>query len=66
MIATSDGVLTVDRQPLARLSVSALARQGGGSPQRGHAGGGGRVELGFVLKENAPESHRRARVAQRR
>ena len=26
MVATSDGVLTLDRQPLARLSVSALAR----------------------------------------
>ena len=27
MVATSEGVLTLDRQPLARLSVSALARQ---------------------------------------
>src|SRR6266700_41936 len=43
MVATSDGVLTLDRQPLARMSVSALARQNGGVPQRGHAGGGGRV-----------------------
>jgi len=55
MVATSDGVLTVDRQPLARLSVSALARQNGGAPQRGHAGGGGRVELGFFLHEKTPE-----------
>ncbi len=55
MVATSDGVLTVDRQPLARLSVSALARQEGGAPQRGHAGGGGRVELGFFLNEKTPE-----------
>src|SRR5215472_1223896 len=45
LVATSDGTLTVDRQPLARLSVSALARQSGGATQRGHAGGGGRVEL---------------------
>src|SRR5690349_14137508 len=51
LVATSDGVLTLDRQPLARLSVSALARQNGGAPQRGHAGGGGRVELDFFLKE---------------
>src|SRR5439155_13717676 len=36
MVATSEGVLTIDRQPLARLSVSALARPDGGSPQRGH------------------------------
>src|SRR5246500_3130479 len=43
LIATSDGVLNFDRQPLARLSVFALARENGGVPQRGHAGGGGRV-----------------------
>ena len=55
MVATSEGVLTLDRQPLARLSVSALARQNGGTPQRGHAGGGGRVDLDFFLKEKTPE-----------
>src|SRR6185436_2890470 len=55
MVATSEGVLTLDRQPLARMSVSALARQNGGMPQRGHAGGGGRVELGFFLNEKTPE-----------
>ncbi len=55
MVATSDGVLTLDRQPLARLSVSALARIDGGSPQRGHAGGGGRVELRFFQEEKTPE-----------
>jgi TldD protein len=55
LVATSEGVLTLDRQPLARLSVSALARQNGGPPQRGHAGGGGRVELSFFLNEKTPE-----------
>jgi len=55
MVATSEGVLSLDRQPLARLSVSALARQNGGQPQRGHAGGGGRVDLSFFLKEKTPE-----------
>jgi len=55
LVATSDGVLSLDRQPLARLSVSALARQNDGIPQRGHAGGGGRVELDFFLKEKTPE-----------
>jgi len=55
MVATSEGVLSVDRQPLARLSVSALARQNGGPPQRGHSGGGGRIELDYFLKEKTPE-----------
>ena len=55
MVATSDGSLTFDRQPLARMSVAALARQDGGPPQRGHAGGGGRVDLDFFLKERTPE-----------
>jgi TldD protein len=55
MVATSTGVITLDRQPLARMSVSVLARQNGGAPQRGHAGGGGRVELNFFLKEKTPE-----------
>src|SRR5579872_6756127 len=55
MVVTSEGVLTIDRQPLARLSVSALARQNGGPPQRGHAGGGGRVELSFFLEKKTPE-----------
>ena len=55
LVATSEGVLTLDRQPLARMSVFVLARQNGGQPQRGHAGGGGRVELDFFLKDKTPE-----------
>jgi TldD protein len=55
MVATSDGVLSFDRQPLARLNVSALARNNGGPPQRGHAGGGGRVELSYFLTAKTPE-----------
>jgi len=55
MVATSDGVLTLDRQPLARMSVTAMARDGEGAPQQGHSGGGGRVELGFFQNEKTPE-----------
>src|SRR6266851_5259207 len=55
MIATSDGVLNFDRQPMARINVRALARQDGGPPQSGHAGGGGRVSLDFFLNEKTPE-----------
>jgi len=55
MVATSDGALTFDRQPLARLSVFATARREGGNPQQGHAGGGGRVELDFFQTEKTPE-----------
>ncbi len=55
MVATSDGRLSFDRQPLARLSVSALARENGGPPQRGHSGGGGRVELDFFQTQKTPE-----------
>jgi len=55
MVANSDGVISHDRQPLARMSVSALAREGNGVPQRGVSGGGGRVSLDFFLNEKTPE-----------
>src|SRR5580658_9977071 len=59
LVATSDGVLSWDRQPMTRLNVAALARnnarENGGTPQRGHAGGGGRVDLNFFLNEKTPE-----------
>ncbi len=55
LVATSDGVLNFDRQPLARISVFALARAGDGVPQQGHSGGGGRYELEFFQKERTPE-----------
>jgi TldD protein len=55
LVATSDGKLTFDRQPLARISVFALARDKDGVPQQGHAGGGGRYELEWFQKERTPE-----------
>jgi TldD protein len=55
LVATSAGVLNFDRQPLARMSVFTLARNGNGIPQQGHAGGGGRYELEWFQKERTPE-----------
>ena len=55
LVATSDGVLNFDRQPLARMSVTVLARDKNGVPQQGHAGGGGRHELEWFSKERTPE-----------
>jgi TldD protein len=55
LVANSEGVLSFDRQPMARLSVGVLARQGTGSPQRGFSGGGGRVALDYFENEKTPE-----------
>ena len=55
LVATSEGRLTFDRQPMARMGVTVLARQGDGEPQEGHSGGGGRVMLDFFLNEKTPE-----------
>ena len=55
LVATSDGTLSHDRQPLTRVSVSALAREGAGPPQRGTSGGGGRVGLEFFDNDKTPE-----------
>jgi TldD protein len=64
LIATSDGVLSTDRQPLARLGVSVLAREEEGVPQRGYSGGGGRVSLDFFETEKTPEHFAREAVRQ--
>jgi TldD protein len=55
LVATSDGTLSYDRQPMTRLSVAVLAREGNGTPQRGYAGGGGRVGLEFFHTDKTPE-----------
>jgi len=56
LVATSEGKLTIDRQPMARMSVMVLAREGETTPQQGYAGGGGRVTLEFFDKEHTPEA----------
>ena len=55
MVANSAGIISHDRQPLARLNVSVLARQGDGPPQSGYDGGGGRVELSHFSDVKTPE-----------
>ena len=67
LVATSDGIVNWDRQPMARLNVSVLARdpsRASGSPQRGYSGGGGRVALEFFLQEKTPEYFAREAVRQ--
>jgi len=64
MVASSDGALSVDRQPLARLSGTALARAGSGAPQRGYAGGGGRLPLDTFLTDKTPERYAREAARQ--
>jgi TldD protein len=59
MVATSEGLISFDRQPMARMSVLALARdphsKTEGAPQQGYSGGGGRVGFDFFLNEKTPE-----------
>jgi TldD protein len=55
LVATSDGALSFDRQPMTRINVAVLARQGDGIPQQGYSGGGGRVGLEF-FETRTPES----------
>jgi TldD protein len=55
LVASSDGRLSFDRQPMARMGVAALARETDGVPQQGYSGGGGRVTLDFFLNEKTPE-----------
>jgi len=64
LVATSEGRLSFDRQPMARMSVMVLARQGDGEPQHGHSGGGGRVTLDFFLNEKTPEHFAREAARQ--
>ena len=64
LVANSDGILSTDRQPLARMSVLVLARDADGCPQRGFSGGGGRVGLDFFLNEKTPEHFAREAARQ--
>ena len=63
LIATSEGVVHSDRQPMARLFAIALAREGRQAAQRGSSGGGGRVGLEF-FDSNTPERFAREAARQ--
>ncbi|HXG53176.1 MAG TPA: metalloprotease TldD [candidate division Zixibacteria bacterium] len=62
LIATSQGTVVGDLQPLTRLNVSCIAEERG-NRQVGSFGGGGRVEFGFFI--NARDYERYAREAVR-
>ncbi|HWF67254.1 MAG TPA: metallopeptidase TldD-related protein, partial [Acidobacteriaceae bacterium] len=54
LVAGSDGSFATDTQPLARLNVSVIAKEGD-NMARGSSGGGGRVLLDFFLSDKTPE-----------
>jgi TldD protein len=55
LVATSEGRLSFDQQPMARMGVHVLAKGADDLPQAGQSGGGGRVALEFFLNEKTPE-----------
>jgi TldD protein len=64
LVAASDGTFASDTQPLARLNVFVIAKDGGanggsGSTARGTSGGGGRVTMDFFEGDRSPEHHAR-------
>lgn len=62
LIATSDGKLVEDRQPLLRFGVRAIA-EADGKRQSGSSGGGGRVGLEY-FESRSPEWHAAEAVRQ--
>ncbi|HYX54105.1 MAG TPA: metalloprotease TldD [Candidatus Limnocylindrales bacterium] len=64
LVVGSDGTFATDVQPLARFSLTTIAKSGPNSA-RGTAGGGGRVALDFFQTEKTPEyyAHEAARQA---
>lgn len=62
LVATSDGVMTLDRQPLLRMGVRAIAERNG-RRQEGSSGGGGRTTMGY-FEEKSPEVHAREAARQ--
>ena len=63
LIATSEGLLSHDSRPMARLDVSVLAGEGA-NRQRGSDGGGGRVGAEFFRSVRTPEDFAREAARQ--
>jgi TldD protein len=62
LVATSDGVMVHDVQPLLRFGVRALAERDG-KRQEGSSGGGGRMTMGY-FDDKSPEWHAREAARQ--
>ncbi len=56
LIANSDGLMAADVRPLVRLNVAVIAEQGGRLEQ-GTAGGGGRVNYEYFIKDNLAHTY---------
>jgi TldD protein len=63
LVATSDGRIIGDIQPLTRLNVTCIVEEGG-NRQVGSFGGGGRVEFGFFVDARDYERYAREAVRQ--
>jgi TldD protein len=58
LIATSDGIMVHDVQPLFRFGVRAIAERNG-KRQEGSSGGGGRMTMSDYFQDRSPEWHAR-------
>ena len=58
LVAASDGTFASDTQPLARLNVFVIAKDGANTA-RGTSGGGGRVTMDFFEGDKSPEHYAR-------
>jgi len=63
LVASSQGTVVGDIQPLARLNITCIVEEGG-NRQVGSFGGGGRVEFGFFVEGNEYERYAREAVRQ--
>jgi TldD protein len=63
LVATSDGVMVHDVQPLFRFGVRAIAERDG-KRQEGSSGGGGRTTMAAYFADRSPEWHAREAARQ--